>query len=154
MDRTERQNKHSHIHFQEDPGFLQKVPGSNSRNAAASVAMIRPTECTGAPSLSGASAMQHIQPLSEVQHSYAEQGLIINVRPSQSTDEPKGARHGRIYLFTPSERTGNVGQRRAARTDPLQLRPCRVKCREPLRLRLSLAPAPQTRAANCDDDLC
>lgn len=64
--------------------------------------MIRPTECTGAPALSGASAMQHIQPLSEVQHTYAEQGLMINASPSQSTDEPKGARHVAIYLFTPS----------------------------------------------------
>lgn len=155
MDRTERQNKRSHIHFQEDLGFLQRflVPAAEMQ-LHLPVAMIRPTECTGAPSLSGASAMQHIQPLSEEQHTYAEQGLMINVRPTQSTDGPEGAGHVTIYLFTPSECTGNVGQRHAARTDPLQVRPCRVKCREPLRLRLSLGPARQTRAANCDDDLC
>lgn len=118
-------------------GFLQRflVPAT-AKQLHLPVAMIRPTECTGGPSLSGASAMHHIQPPSKVQHTYAEQGYVVG---------RKGARRWRFVCFTLCECTGNVGQRQAARTDPLQPRPCRVKPLQPLRLSLSLAPPRQTR---------
>lgn len=127
-------------------GFLQRfqVPAAEKR-LHLPVATIRPTECTGGPSLSGASAMHHIQPPSKVQHTYAEQGFAVHVWPFQSTDDRKGARRWRFICFTLCECTGNVGQRQAARTDPLQARPCRVKPLEPLRLSLSQAPPRQTR---------
>lgn len=114
--------------------FPEKVPGSYRVHRKG-------------PSLTGASAMQHIQPRSRrCSRLMLNRDLSSTRSPFRSADEREGARqqHGVIYLFTLNQRTGNVGQQRAARTDLRRTCPWWVKHSQPPRLHPSQAPPPQT----------